>query len=89
MTKRVVVLGAGFGGLEFTTLVAHACGDDVEIVLVDKGDGFVFGFSKLDVMFGQTSASTSCIATTTSANPSVRFVAQRFAQSTRSSESSY
>ena len=53
MTKRVVVLGAGFGGLELTTLISDACGDDVEIVLIDQAEGFVFGFSKLDVMFGR------------------------------------
>jgi sulfide:quinone oxidoreductase len=49
---RVVVLGAGFGGLELTTCVSEALGDDVDIVLVDKTEEFVFGFSKLDVMFG-------------------------------------
>ena len=50
---RVVVLGAGFGGLELTTIVQEACGDAVSITLVDKAPGFVFGFSKLDVMFGK------------------------------------
>jgi sulfide:quinone oxidoreductase len=53
MKTRVVVLGAGFGGLELTTILSDAFGDDVDIVLVDKGDAFVFGFSKLDVMFGR------------------------------------
>ena len=54
MTKtRVVVLGAGFGGLELTTIVSDALGDAVDVVLIDKGDAFVFGFSKLDVMFGR------------------------------------
>jgi sulfide:quinone oxidoreductase len=53
MKTRVVVLGAGFGGLELTTILSDACGDDLDIVLVDKGDAFVFGFSKLDVMFGR------------------------------------
>ena len=28
-------------------------GDGIDIVLVDKRDAFVFGFSKLDVMFGR------------------------------------
>ena len=28
-------------------------GDAIDIVLIDKGDAFVFGFSKLDVMFGR------------------------------------
>ena len=51
---RVLVLGAGFGGLELTTRLSETLGDDVEVVLIDQADGFVFGFSKLDVMFGRT-----------------------------------
>jgi sulfide:quinone oxidoreductase len=50
---RVLVLGAGFGGLELSTRLSHELGADVEVVLVDQSDGFVFGFSKLDVMFGR------------------------------------
>jgi len=53
MRTRVVVLGAGFGGLELTTILSDTFGDGIDIVLVDKGDAFVFGFSKLDVMFGR------------------------------------
>jgi sulfide:quinone oxidoreductase len=51
---RILVLGAGFGGLELTTRLSAELGDDADIVLIDKADGFVFGFSKLDVMFGRT-----------------------------------
>jgi sulfide:quinone oxidoreductase len=50
---RVVVLGAGFGGLEVTTRLSEEFGRDVDVVLIDKSDAFVFGFSKLDVMFGR------------------------------------
>ena len=50
---RVVVLGAGFAGLELTTRLSEEFGDDLEIVLIDRSDAFVFGFSKLDVMFGR------------------------------------
>src|SRR4249919_2895619 len=53
---RVVVLGAGFGGLELTTQLSEEFGTDVDVVLIDKSDDFVFGFSKLDVMFGRTTA---------------------------------
>ena len=56
MRTRVVVLGAGFGGLELTTILSDTFGDAIDIVLVDKGDTFVFGFSKLDVMFGRQTA---------------------------------
>jgi sulfide:quinone oxidoreductase len=51
---RVVVLGAGFGGLELVTRLSDEFGDEVEITLVDQSDAFVFGFSKLDVMFDRT-----------------------------------
>jgi sulfide:quinone oxidoreductase len=51
---RVVVLGAGFGGLEVATTVAERCGTDVDLTLIDRSEGFVFGFSKLDVMFDRT-----------------------------------
>lgn len=50
---RVLVLGAGFGGLELSTRLADDLGDDVRVTLIDKSDAFVFGFSKLDVMFGR------------------------------------
>jgi sulfide:quinone oxidoreductase len=53
MKTSVVVLGAGFGGLELTTILSDALGDALDITLIDKGDAFVFGFSKLDVMFGR------------------------------------
>ncbi|MBB6412394.1 NAD(P)/FAD-dependent oxidoreductase [Mesorhizobium sangaii] len=49
---RIVVLGAGFGGLELTTLLSEAMGDSIDVTLIDQSDCFVFGFSKLDVMFG-------------------------------------
>ena len=48
----VLVLGAGFGGLELSTRLSGALGEQVQITLVDRADAFVFGFSKLDVMFG-------------------------------------
>jgi sulfide:quinone oxidoreductase len=62
---RVLVLGAGFGGLELTTRLSDELGDDADIVLIDKADGFVFGFSKLDVMFGRTTRKRSGIPTVT------------------------
>jgi sulfide:quinone oxidoreductase len=53
---RVLILGAGFGGLELSTRLSEEFGDDADVVLIDRADGFVFGYSKLDVMFGRTSA---------------------------------
>jgi sulfide:quinone oxidoreductase len=53
MKRRVVILGAGFGGLELSTLLSEALGESIDVVLIDKSDSFLFGFSKLDVMFGR------------------------------------
>jgi sulfide:quinone oxidoreductase len=53
MRSRIVILGAGFGGLELATLLSEALGDDADVTLIDQGAAFVFGYSKLDVMFGQ------------------------------------
>jgi sulfide:quinone oxidoreductase len=51
MKLRVVVLGAGFGGLELSTMLSEALGDRLDLTLIDKNDSFFFGLSKLDVMF--------------------------------------
>jgi sulfide:quinone oxidoreductase len=54
--KHVVVLGAGFGGLELATRLSETLEDAVRVTLLDRNDSFVFGFSKLDVMLGRQSA---------------------------------
>lgn len=52
MSTRVVVLGAGFGGLELTSTLSETLGSDVDVMLIDKNEAFVFGFAKFDVLFG-------------------------------------
>ena len=49
-------------------------GGDVEVVLVDRSDGFVFGFSKLDVLFGRKSPDEVRHLYRDLASPGVRFV---------------
>jgi sulfide:quinone oxidoreductase len=53
--KKILILGAGFGGLETATSLGAALGDDHEITLIDKNDSFFVGFSKIDVLFGRRS----------------------------------
>ena len=71
---RVLVLGAGFGGLELSTTLSEALGDAVEVTLVDQADAFVFGYSKLDVMFGRTTLDAVCLPYRDLVKPGVRFV---------------
>jgi sulfide:quinone oxidoreductase len=56
MKLRIVILGAGFGGLELTTLLSERIGDRIDLTLIDQNDTFYFGFSKLEVMFGRKSS---------------------------------
>ena len=53
MSTRVVILGAGFAGLELATGLSESLGDEVEVTLIDRNDSFGFGFSKLDLLLGR------------------------------------
>jgi sulfide:quinone oxidoreductase len=68
MGTRVLILGAGFGGLELATTLSEELGIDVDVALIDKGDAFVFGYSKLDVLFGRTGADAVRLPTPTSSS---------------------
>jgi sulfide:quinone oxidoreductase len=72
MGKRIVVLGAGFGGLELCTTLSEAAGDEIDVTLIDKSDAFVFGFSKLDVMFGRAAPQAVRLAYSDVVKPGVR-----------------
>jgi len=73
MKLRVVVLGAGFGGLELTSTLSEAIGDDLDLTMIDQNDSFYFGFSKLDVMFGHTKPDAVKIPYSSIVKPGVKF----------------
>jgi sulfide:quinone oxidoreductase len=54
--KEVLILGAGFGGLELATRLSETMSDSVRVTLLDRNDSWYFGYSKLDVMLGRQSA---------------------------------
>ena len=56
MKQHVLILGAGFGGLELATRLSETLHDAVRVTLLDRNDSFVFGFSKLELMLGRQSA---------------------------------
>jgi len=73
MKLRVVVLGAGFGGLELTTILSEKIGDRLDLTLIDKSDHFYFGFSKFDVMFGHKTSDAVKLFYSRIVKPGVRF----------------
>jgi len=73
MKKRVVILGAGFGGLELSTLLSERLADAVEVTLLDRSDGFTFGFSKLDILFRHLPREGALLPYRVLAKPGVEF----------------
>jgi len=56
MKKHVLILGAGFAGLELAALLSGSLADEVRVTLIDRNDSFHFGFAKLDVLLGRRTA---------------------------------
>lgn len=54
--KQIVILGAGFAGLELAARLSETLADEVRVTLLDERESFHFGFSKLDVLFGRRAA---------------------------------
>lgn len=53
MNKKILILGAGFGGLEAATLLSEKLDSSYEVTMIDKNDSFFIGFSKFEIMFGR------------------------------------
>lgn len=76
MKTRIAILGAGFGGLELATLLSESLADRVDVTLLDKSDAFVFGYSKLDVLFGHASLDAVRLPYREFVKPGVRLLQQ-------------
>jgi sulfide:quinone oxidoreductase len=74
MSPRVTILGAGFAGMELATQLSDTFGDTIEVTLIDQGEAFTFGYSKLDVMFGKAELGAVRLPYARFAKPGVRFV---------------
>jgi sulfide:quinone oxidoreductase len=71
--KHVVVLGAGFAGLELATRLSESFAGEVRVTLIDQNDAFMFGFSKLDVLFGRAGTADVRIPYSLLEKPGVEF----------------
>ena len=71
--KHVVILGAGFAGLELSSRLSAELADEVRVTMIDRNDGFTFGFSKLDILFGRADAAAVKLLYREIAKPGVEF----------------
>lgn len=74
VVTRVLVLGAGFGGLELATVVAQRCGAEVELTLIDQAEGSSSGSPSWTSMFGRAQPDKVLHRYADLTNPGVRFV---------------
>ena len=73
----MLILGAGFGGLELAARLSESLRDELHITLIDQNDSFIFGFSKLEILFGrQTRDAVHCLYRDIS-RPGVEFRQER------------
>lgn len=54
MGARILVLGAGFGGIAAATELRRGLGPEHEVTLVDRSDSFMMGLRKLWIMVGHS-----------------------------------
>jgi sulfide:quinone oxidoreductase len=73
VSTKVLILGAGFGGLELAARLSESVADEVEVTLIDRNDSFYFGYSKLDVLFRQKSVQDVLLPYADISLPSVEF----------------
>jgi sulfide:quinone oxidoreductase len=74
MAPRILVLGAGFGGLELSTMLSEAFRADADVVMIERGDAFVFGYDKLEVLFGGASLEAVSLPYSRFSKPGVTLV---------------
>lgn len=77
MKPRILILGGGFGGLELSAALSDALGPDAGVTLIDQADSFVFGYSKLELLFGRASREALSVRYGAINKPGVRFVQER------------
>ena len=79
MKKHVLILGAGFAGLELAARLSESLADEVRVTLIDQNDSFSFGFSKLDILFGRKSRADVFLHYSDIAKAGVEFRQERVA----------
>src|SRR5256885_2405901 len=75
--KHVLILGAGFGGLELAGRLSDSVAGEVRVTLIDQNDSFTFGFSKLDILFGKAETSALQLQYRDLVKPGVEFRQER------------
>jgi sulfide:quinone oxidoreductase len=71
---RIVILGAGFGGLELSAILSAELEGRAALTLIDRSASFTFGSGKLEYMFGRRGAGEILHPYAGLTRPGVRFL---------------
>jgi len=74
--KRIVILGAGFGGLASANFLRKNLSDEYQITVIDKRDYFLMGFVNLWILNGNRNLEDSKIALSNLKNKKILFLQQ-------------
>ena len=74
--KRVVILGAGFGGLFSANFLRKNLSDEHQIIVIDKKDYFLMGFVNLWILNGNRNLEDSKIELSNLKNKNIVFLQQ-------------
>ena len=72
--KRIVVLGAGFGGLASANILRKGLSEEHQITVIDRKDHFVMGFVNLWILNGSRSLEESKTALSNLKNRGISFL---------------
>jgi sulfide:quinone oxidoreductase len=75
--RHVLILGAGFGGLELASRLSDSLAGEIRVTLIDQNDAFTFGFAKLGILFHGKHAAEVRIPYSELAKPGVEFRQER------------
>jgi sulfide:quinone oxidoreductase len=72
--KRIVILGAGFGGLASANLLRKNLSQEHQITIIDKQDHFIMGFVNLWILHGHRTVEEAKIALSNLENKGIFFL---------------
>jgi sulfide:quinone oxidoreductase len=72
--KRIVILGAGFGGLASANLLRKNLSQEHQITIIDKKDHFIMGFVNLWILHGNRTLDEAKIALNNLENKGISFI---------------
>ncbi len=84
MGKKIIILGAGFGGLCISNILRKNLDHTNDIIVIDKKDSFMMGLTNLWILDGRRRLENSKIPLTNLKSKGITFIQDEISKSTQS-----